>query len=97
MFNPLTFDVERSQAHRLETGPGTNPASRKSQPWRLSAALTRVLLASVGFMSFSGIAAAQQAQEPAEEQAQSEGDQQAVDPGRIEAGRIEEAELRNRR
>lgn len=88
MFNPLTFDVEeRSQTHRLKAGLGTNPASRKSPPWRPSGALTRVLWASVGFMSFTGIAAARQAQEPVEEQVQSAGDQQAVD-----AGRIEEAE-----
>lgn len=88
MLNPPTFDVdERSQAHRLETGPGTNPASRKSPPWRPSASLTRVLWASVGFMSFSGIAAARQAGEPAEEQGQLAGDREAV-----HAGRIEEAE-----
>ena len=31
MFNALTFDAEeRAQGHRLPTGPGTNPASRKS-------------------------------------------------------------------
>lgn len=92
MLNPLTFDVEdRSQAPR-RTGAGTNPASRKSPLRRLSAVLTRALLASVGFMSFSGIAAAQQAEEPPEEQVQSAGDQQAVDAARIEAGPIEEAE-----